>query len=78
VLYDANQRFRQLLPHPDEMEWVVNAEGMVVENGTGLKFISMFPEFEPGTPGTPWKVATPVYLLYDAFLRLTTSGLEGR
>jgi len=31
-----------------------------------------------GTPGTPWKVTTPVYPLYDAFLRLTTPGLEGR
>ncbi len=47
VLYDGDQEFNKAFPHPDESEWVVNENGEVVENGTGYKFISLFPEFGP-------------------------------
>ena len=47
VLYDGNQEFSNAFPHPDESEWVVNEDGEVVENGSGLKFISLFPQFGP-------------------------------
>ena len=47
VLYDGDQEFNKAFPHPDESEWVVNEHGEVVENGTGHKFISLFPEFGP-------------------------------
>lgn len=47
VLYDDTQKFKEELPHPTESEWVINQHGEVVENGTGFKFISVFPEFGP-------------------------------
>jgi len=46
VIYTADQQFRSVLPHPDESEWVITEAGEVVENGTGHRFISVFPEFE--------------------------------
>ena len=48
VIFDGDQQFLTYFPNPGEVEWVVNQCGNVVENGTGLTFISLFPEFEPG------------------------------
>jgi hypothetical protein len=47
VLYDGNQEFSKAFPHPDESEWVVDEDGEVVENSSGLKFVSLFPEVGP-------------------------------
>jgi hypothetical protein len=46
VLFDSDQRFLNYFPNPGDCEWVVNAEGDVVENGTGLRFLSLLDQFE--------------------------------
>ena len=46
VVFDGDQLFLNAFPNPGESEWVVNADGDVVENGTGHKFLSLFSEFE--------------------------------
>ena len=48
VLYDKNQKFSKVFPNPDELEWVVNGAGDVVENGTSLQFISLFSGLKKG------------------------------
>ena len=46
VVFDGDQLFLNAFPNPGESEWVVNADGDVVENGIGHKFISLFSQFE--------------------------------
>ena len=46
VLFDLNQGFLKVFPKPEQCEWVVNSEGDVVENGTGLRFRSLLAQFE--------------------------------
>jgi hypothetical protein len=47
VVFDGDQRFSELYPNPGEIEWVLDGDGRVVENGTGLPFTSLLPEFQP-------------------------------
>jgi hypothetical protein len=46
ILFDVNQGFLKVFPNPGDSEWVVNSEGDVVENGTGLLFRSLLAKFE--------------------------------
>jgi hypothetical protein len=45
LLFDEDQQFLNDFSKPDECEWVIRADGEVVGNGTGVRFISLFPEF---------------------------------
>jgi hypothetical protein len=48
AIFDNCPLFNPALPNPGESEWVVNADGDVVENGNGHRMTSVFAQFGPG------------------------------
>jgi hypothetical protein len=45
VVFDGGQQFLNDVSNPGECEWVIREDREVVENGTGVRFLSVFAQF---------------------------------